>query len=78
MSSVIDSLGASSLTATELVLLKTRTSPTETLVVRRASVQAISKQAFHLPEAKAALKDLMIETTDRQSLEHIMTGLFGG
>jgi hypothetical protein len=73
LSSVIDSLGASSLTATELVLLKTRTSPTEPLVVRRAA-----KQASHLPKAKAALKDLMIETTDRQSLEHIMTGLFGG
>jgi hypothetical protein len=41
-------------------------------------VEAISKQASHLPEAKAALEDLMIETTDRQSLEHIMTGLFGG
>ena len=78
LSSVIASLGESSLTATELVLLKTRTSPTEPLVVRRAAVQAISKQASHLPEAKAALKDLMIETTDRQSLEHIMTGLFGG
>ena len=78
LSSVIASLGESNLTATELVLLKTRTSPTEPLVVRRAAVQAISKQASHLPEAKAALKDLMIETTDRQSLEHIMTGLFGG
>ena len=78
LSSVIASLGESSLTATELVLLKTRTSPTEPLVVRRAAVQAISKQASHLPEAKAALKVLMIETTDRQSLEHIMTGLFGG
>ena len=78
LSSVIASLGESSLTATELVLLKTRTSSTEPLIVRRAAVQAISKQASHLPEAKAALKDLMIETTDRQSLEHIMTGLFGG
>ena len=78
LSSVIASLGESNLTATELVLLKTRTSPTEPLVVRRAAVQAISKQASQLPEAKAALKDLMIETTDRQSLEHIMTGLFGG
>ena len=78
LGSAIASLGESNLTAAELVLLKTRTSSTEPLIVRRAAVQAISKQASHLPEANAALKDLMIETTDRQSLEHIMTGLYGG
>ena len=78
LGTAIASLGESNLTVTELVLLKARTSATEPLVVRRAAVEAISKQASHLPEAKAALEDLMIETTDRQSLEHIMTGLFGG
>ena len=78
MGSVIASLGESNLTVTEIVQLQAKTSTSEALVVRRAAVEAISKQAAHLPEAKAALKDLMTETTDRQSLKHLMSGLYGG
>jgi hypothetical protein len=78
LGSVIASLGESNLTVTEIVQLQAKTSTSEALVVRRAAVEAISKQAAHLPEAKAALKDLMTETTDRQSLKHIMSGLYGG
>jgi len=78
LSSVIASLGESNLTVTEVVQLQAKTSANEALVVRRAAVEAISKQAARLPEAKTALKDLMTETTDRQSLKHIMSGLYGG
>jgi len=78
LSSVIASLGESNLTVTEVVQLQAKTSASEALVVRRAAVEAISKQAARLPEAKTALKDLMTETTDRQSLKHIMSGLYGG
>ena len=78
LGSIIASLGDSSLTAAEVAQLKTKTAPGEALVIRRAAVEAISKQAASLPEAKAVLKDLMVETTDRQSLEHIMRALYGG
>ena len=68
LSSVITSLGESNLTLSELVQLKTKTASSEALIVRRAAVEAISKQVSHLPEAKSVLEDLMVETTDRQSL----------
>ena len=78
LSSVIASLGESNLTATEVVQLQAKSSASEALVVRRAAAEAISKQAAHLPEAKAVLKDLMVETTDQQTLQSIMRGLYGG
>lgn len=78
LSRVIESLGESQLSATELAQIRSKTAAIETLDVRRAAVKAISKQAAHLPEAKAALKELMVETTDRESLQDIMSGLYGG
>ena len=78
LSKVIASLGENNLTEADLAQLKTKTSASEALIVRRAAVEAISKQASRLPEAKRVLEGLMIETTDRQSLEHIMSGLYGG
>ena len=78
LSKVIASLGENSLTESDLAQLKAKTSFSEAPIVRRAAVEAISKQASRLPEAKKLLEGLMIETTDRQSLEHIMSGLYGG
>ena len=78
LSKVIAGLGENNLTEADLAQLKTKTSVSEAPIVRRAAVEAISKQASRLPEAKKLLEGLMIETTDRQSLEHIMSGLYGG
>ena len=78
LGAMIESFGRRSLAREDLPPLIEKAVPSEPLAVRRAAISALAGQVPHLPEASSALRQIMTQTTDRQSLETIMGALYSG
>jgi HEAT repeat protein len=78
LGAMIESFGRRPLAREDLPPLIEKAVPSEPLVVRRAAISALAGQVPHLPEASSALRQIMTQTTDRQSLETIMGALYSG
>ena len=78
LGAMIESFGRRPLAREDLPPLIEKAVPSEPLAVRRAAISALAGQVPHLPEASSALRQIMTQTTDRQSLETIMGALYSG
>jgi len=72
----LQGLGKQSLDASEVAALTRFTAPEEPLTVRRSAIAALAAQKKAHPEVEGTLKGLLVQTSDRESMEIIMRALY--
>ncbi|MFZ8891441.1 MAG: hypothetical protein ACO2YV_12505, partial [Pseudomonadales bacterium] len=72
----LEGLGKQTLDGGEVAALTRFTAPEEPLPVRRSALAARAAQKKAHPEVEGTLKALLVQTSDRESMEIIMRALY--
>ena len=72
----LEGLGKQTLDGGEVAALTRFTAPEEPLPVRRSALAALAAQKKAHPEVEGTLKALLVQTSDRESMEIIMRALY--